>query len=87
MLLGKREFNGVYLGKEKYLMQAMSEPNAKAVKENLAAISNLADKNSSLNVNVMIIPNAAYVLKDKLPKGAPVRDQSEDCLLYTSRCV
>ena len=26
----------------------------------------------------MIIPNAAYVLKDKLPKGAPVRDQSED---------
>ncbi len=78
MLLGKREFNGVYLGKEKYLMQAMSEPNEKAVKENLAAISNLADKNSSLNVNVMIIPNAAYVLKDKLPKGAPVRDQSED---------
>ena len=59
-------------------MQAMSEPNEKAVKENLAAISNLADKNSSLNVNVMIIPNAAYVLKDKLPKG---------CLLYTSRCV
>ena len=26
----------------------------------------------------MIVPNAAYVMQDYLPKGAPVRDQGKD---------
>ena len=29
-------------------------------------------------MNALIAPNAAYVLKDWLPKGAPVRDQGKD---------
>ena len=35
LLTGKRELNGVYLGKDKYLMQAISEPDQEHVKENI----------------------------------------------------
>ncbi len=77
MLLGKREFNGVYLGKHKYLMQKQSEPDEKNVKKNLKAINKYAKKNSDVNVNVMLVPNAAYILEDYMPAGAPVKDQSQ----------
>lgn len=35
-------------------------------------------KNSNLRMNALIVPNAAYIMKDYLPLGAPVRDQGED---------
>lgn len=77
MLLGKREFNGVYLGKKKYLMQKQSEPDEKNVAKNLKAINKYAKKNSDVNVNVMLVPNAAYILEDYMPAGAPVKDQGQ----------
>lgn len=78
LLLGKRELNGVYLGKEKYLMQIPSKPDEENVSANLKAMSQLADRHADLKVNVMIVPNAAFVMQDYLPKGAPVRDQGKD---------
>ena len=78
LLLGKREFNGVYLGSDKYLIQALSEPDKKNVKENLKAIDTFAKDNEALNVHMMIVPNAAYILQNRLPLGAPTRDQSAD---------
>lgn len=78
LLLGKRELNGVYLGKEKYLMQAPSNPDEENVKANLEAMNQFAQKHENINVNAMIVPNAVYVMEDYLPSGAPVRDQSKD---------
>ena len=78
ILLGKREFNGVYLGKEKYLIQQLSEPDTKNVKRNLKAINAYAKTNSDVNVNLMLVPNAAYIMEDYLPTGAPTRDQAQD---------
>ncbi|MCI8293034.1 MAG: hypothetical protein HFH53_05805 [Hespellia sp.] len=78
LLFGKREFNGVYLGKDKYLMKTLTEPDEKNVKANLEAISDFADRNSKLDMHLMLVPNAAFVMKDYLPSGAPVRDQSAD---------
>lgn len=78
LMTGKRELNGVYLGKEKYLMQIPSEPDMENVDANLKAMSEFAKKHESLQVNAMIVPNAAYVMEDYLPKGAPVRDQGKD---------
>lgn len=78
LLSGKREFNGVYLGKDKYLMQIPSEPDQEHVQENLEAMNQFAERNDSLLVNALIVPNAAYIMQDYLPKGAPVRDQSKD---------
>lgn len=78
LLMGKREFNGVYLGKKKYLMQIPAEPDEKNVQENLDAINQFAARNSNQHISAMIVPNAAYVMQEDLPKGAPVRDQGKD---------
>lgn len=78
LLVGKREFNGVYLGKKKYLMQIPVGMDEKNTKENLEAMNQFRQKNSNLRMNALIVPNAAYIMKDYLPLGAPVRDQGED---------
>ncbi len=77
-LAGKREFNGVYLGKKKYLMQIPSEMDEKNTQENLEAINQFYKKNHDVLMNTLIVPNAAYIMKDYLPIGAPVRDQGAD---------
>lgn len=78
LLLGKRGLNGVYLGKEHYLMQIPVDPDEKNLQENLEAMNQFAAGNPDLKVNAVIVPNAAYILKDYMPKGAPVRDQGKD---------
>lgn len=78
LLVGKREFNGVYLGKKKYLMQIPVGMDEKNTKENLEAMNQFRQKNSNLRMNALIVPNAAYIMKDYLPLGAPVRDHGED---------
>lgn len=78
LILGKRELNGVYLGEEHYLMQIPSEPNRKQLEENLEAMNRFASRHDGLNINAMIVPNAVYVMKDYLPKGAPFQDQGKN---------
>lgn len=78
LLAGKREFNGVYLGKKKYLMQIPTEMDEKNTRENLEAINQFYKKNNDLLMNTLIVPNAAYIMEDYLPAGAPVRDQGAD---------
>lgn len=78
LFLGKREFNGIYLGKDKYLMEKPSDPDREGVIRNMEAISTFCTANGNLRSNVMIVPNAAFVMKDYLPYGAVVRDQNAD---------
>lgn len=78
LLTGKREFNGVFLGKKKYLMQNPVGIDEKNTRENLEAMNQFQERNEELLMNSMIIPNAAYIMEDYLPLGAPVRDQSQD---------
>lgn len=78
LLMGKRELNGVYLGKDHYLMQIPSKPDMENVKANLDAINTFSTNHPEIQMNAMIVPNAVYVMKDYLPKGAPVRDQGQD---------
>lgn len=82
-LFGKSESNGVYLGKDDYLIEQLSEPDTEAVDRNLDAISAFSKKHSDLKVHTVFVPNAAYICADKLPFQAPVRSQKED-LLYLS---
>lgn len=77
-LTGKKESNGVYLGKDGYLMEKLDEPNTEYEEKNLKEIGDFADRHQDLNVCMTLVPNAAYILKDKMPKNAPVRDQAED---------
>lgn len=77
-LLGKKESNGVYLGKKGYLMEKPEEPDWKNVKKNMAAITEFAGRHMEIPMYMALVPNAAYVLKDKMPANAPVRDQLND---------
>ena len=78
LLVGKREFNGIYLGKDKYLIQIPGEPDDENVARNMQAINQFAGRSPELRVCMMIVPNAACVMEEYLPKGAPVRDQEKD---------
>lgn len=77
-MLEKKESNGVYLGHDKYLMEVLSSPDEVNLERNLDAILKFQQKHTDLNLFFTLIPNAAYILTDYMPKNAPVRDQSKD---------
>ena len=78
LFLGKRESNGVYIGKEKQLIEIPSEPNQESLQANLEAICRFAESHGTVNMVMTLVPNAAYICDDKLPAFAPVRNQAED---------
>lgn len=78
LALGKRESNGVYIGKKDHLMEIPTAPNQKALDNNLDAISNLSASHPDINTVMTLIPNAAYVYNHLVPRNAPVRDQEAD---------
>lgn len=82
MALGKRESNGVYIGKQGYLMQ-VPENNIDddSVNDNLNSIREFAQRHEDVNTVMSLVPNAAYILEQLTPANAPVRDQSQDIAL------
>ena len=66
-LLGKREMNGVYFGKDNYLMEKYdtSDFSWKRVKKNLQKTSEFIEANE--NTKVMFVPTKSRVMADKLP--------------------
>ena len=77
-LLGQKEFSGVYLCEDGYLMQIPSEPNKEQHERNLKAINTFAKNHPDLNMVMTVAPNAVTVYGEKLPENAPVRDQLAD---------
>lgn len=77
LLLGKRESNGVFKGKKSYLLEDIATPDKEQLEANLNAIRAFADANKDIPVYMMLVPNAANVLSDKLPKLAVTADQTE----------
>ena len=73
-LLGKREFNGVYLCGDT-LISRVETPAAGAVDKNLSYVDRLAGKTDA-NVVLGLIPSAAEIWKEKLPAGADSWDQT-----------
>ena len=78
MLLGRRELNGVYIGAEAYLLSKPETPAEGQADRLAGAVNAFAEAHPDLQTEVMLVPDAAVVLKDKLPQNAPVRDQMAD---------
>jgi hypothetical protein len=74
-LLGKREFNRVYLCGDT-LISKVETPADGMVDKNLSYIDRLTEKTDA-NVTLGMIPSAAEVWKDKLPTGAQSWEQTE----------
>ena len=70
-LLGKREFNNVYLCGDRLISKVTKSDRAD---KNLTYLQQLTEK-TDLPVYLGLIPTAAEILRDELPEGAPTMDQ------------
>lgn len=73
---GSREENDVLIGKEDYLMEKIVSPDQDTLNENLEAIRQFAKENSDVPMYMLLVPDAANILKDYLPTFATVSDQN-----------
>ena len=76
LAIGKRESVGVYICKDKYLMDKFTSYSKKQLVANAAALVDLQEKLAAegVSMNTILVPMAAQVLTDKLPAYAPVAD-------------
>ncbi|WP_235615641.1 DHHW family protein [Brevibacillus reuszeri] len=73
--MGKKESNGVYLGKDGYLLQKFTRPEKGDVQDKIKAIQAFDEASPKLRKYVMLVPTAVTVLADKLPRYAPGSDE------------
>ena len=76
LAVGKRESGGVYLCKDRYLMDKLTSYSKKQLTANAAALADLQKKlaEEGIAMKTILVPMAAQVLTDKLPAYAPVAD-------------
>lgn len=75
-LMGKVEENGVYLGKNGYLMEGFNAPPQTQYDATVNAMTAFAQKHSDLKQYALIAPNSVNILKSKLPAFTPADDQN-----------
>lgn len=81
LAIGKRESNGVYIGKKQNLLEIQDDYDPDNVTKTAKAISDFADKHETLNQTITLVPNAGYICDPLRPNNAPVHDQSKDIAL------
>lgn len=74
--MGRVEGNGVYLGRDGYLMEAFAKPSQEQLNRTAGAMVSFAQKHPELKQYALIAPNAVNILHDKLPAAAPARNQN-----------
>lgn len=77
-IMGRKDASGIFLGSDDYLLSAPETPNDEALSRTIANINQFAADHSDLSMRMMLVPDSAMILSDKLPKHAPVRDQLQD---------
>ncbi|MFJ7979996.1 DHHW family protein [Lysinibacillus xylanilyticus] len=65
--IGKKENNGVYIGKNGYLLQKFNKPEDQDVKSNIEALNDFHLANPNVQKYVMLVPTAISILENKLP--------------------
>lgn len=74
-LMGKKESNGIYLGTNGYLIQEFIPPAEEDLQEKIDAIHAFDQATQELQKYMMLVPTAAALYKDNLPKYAILGDQ------------
>lgn len=77
-LFGKKESNGVYFGRDDYLLERYEDEDfeAERMKQNIEALAGFAHRaGKNADVKVMMVPTKTWVLRDKLPAFAPTYDE------------
>ena len=76
LLLGNKESNGIYYGKNDYLFEKPSSFSEYDIK-NREAIKIFSEKHKDLNTYMMIVPNSISILNEYLPNFLPIENQLE----------
>lgn len=71
LFTGRNGANGVYKGRDGYLINTPVSFDKSAFDANLTAIREFAEK-SQLKTSVMIVPETGYIMSDKLPRNHDV---------------
>ena len=66
-VLGKKEYNGVYIGKDDYLLQIFKEPKDESFQSKMDAVNMFGASTPKMNKYFMLVPNSVEILSDKLP--------------------
>lgn len=75
-ILGNTKENGVFLGKNGYLMEDFTAPSQERLNRTVNAMEDFATRHSELPQYALIAPNAVNILSDKLPALAAATDQN-----------
>lgn len=75
IFIGKKEINGVYIGKEHFLFEKPSEYNEKRIAKTTASINSFTSKHPKLSSYIAIAPNSNEILNGLLPDNAPTQNQ------------
>ena len=65
--VGLNGINGVYAGKDGYLIAAPMKYSDEFAKKNISNLLTFADKND-ISCTLLVVPSTGYILDDKLPK-------------------
>lgn len=73
--MGKKESNGVYFGKDGFLIQRFNPPEDRDVEDKIEAIRAFDHATPGVRKYMMLVPAAAALLQDKLPAYAASGDE------------
>ena len=73
---GSRQEEDILIGKDDYLMEEIVSPDQDTLMENLEAIRQFAKRSRDIQTYMLLVPNAANIMRDRLPAFATVSDQS-----------
>lgn len=73
---GSKKEEDVLIGREDYLLEEIVTPDQEVLMENLEAIRQFVKKNHDVRMHMLLVPNAANVMTERLPAFATVADQS-----------
>lgn len=75
--LGSTESNNVFMCKDNYLMENISKADAKKMENNYNSLAKLKQLYPNINMDFMLVQNAANIMSDKLPLFAVTEDQNK----------
>ena len=77
-MVGKKESNGVYFGKDNYLLERYEKMDfeTERMQMNLEALAGFVGRaGKTADVKVMMVPTKTWVLREKMPAFAPTYDE------------
>ena len=75
--LGSTDSNNVFMCKDNYLMENISKLDTKKMENNYNSLAKLKQLYPNINMDFMLVPNAANIMSDKLPLFAVTEDQNK----------